>query len=96
MYGRGRATAAACPGCGVDSEWVHSRYEWRIMDCPASNQELVVHLRVRRFFYDVTGCARRTFAEQVPRLTALRSRCTPLLRRAAPHLARAPASSVHP
>ncbi|MEX5638136.1 ISL3 family transposase, partial [Parafrankia sp. FMc2] len=60
---------------------MHSRYERRLADSPVGGQELVLHLRVRRFCCATVGCARRTFAEQIPGLTVRYGRCTPLLRR---------------
>jgi len=81
VFARGRAAVAACPGCGGESARVHSRYERRVADSPVGGQELVVHLRVRRFFCDTADCARRTFAEQVPGLTVRHGRSTELLRR---------------
>jgi len=45
---------------------VHSRYERRLLDTGIAGQETVIHLRVRRFFCRNTGCAKETFAEQVP------------------------------
>ncbi|GAA2056975.1 hypothetical protein [Nocardiopsis rhodophaea] len=42
---------------------------------------MLVHLRVRRFFCDDPGCAKRTFAEQVPGLTQPHAQRTNLLSR---------------
>ena len=41
---------------------------------------MVLVLRVRRLFCDVTACERRTFAEQVEGLTVRYGRRTPVLR----------------
>ncbi|WP_405576327.1 transposase family protein [Streptomyces sp. NBC_01092] len=60
---------------------VHSRYERRLSDTAISNQQTVLHLRVRRFFCDDGGCEKKTFAEQVPGLTFRHDRCTVLLRK---------------
>lgn len=76
----GRAPSAACPGCGVDSSRVHSRYERRPADAAVGNQQTVLHLRIRRFFCDNGDCERRTFAEQIPELTFRYGHCTILLR----------------
>ncbi|MFJ6769907.1 transposase family protein [Kitasatospora sp. NPDC091257] len=69
VHARGRTSGASCTGCGTWSDRVHSGYERRISDTAVSGQELVLHLRVRRFFCDSAECGKRTFAEQVPGLT---------------------------
>jgi len=51
------------------SRQVHSRYQRRLADTAVAGQEVVILLRVRRFFCPGTGCAKKTFAEQVPGLT---------------------------
>ncbi|WP_370155871.1 ISL3 family transposase [Streptacidiphilus sp. EB129] len=81
VHARGRAPGAACPGCEGWSERVHSGYQRRISDSSVSGQELVLQLRVRRFFCDIAECGRRTFAEQVPGLTFRYGRCTVGLRK---------------
>ncbi|MBD0694775.1 hypothetical protein BG452_17465 [Streptomyces sp. CBMA123] len=60
---------------------MHSGYERRICDSAVGDQELVLQLRVRRFFCDDAECGRRTFAEQVPGLTFRYGRCTMGLRK---------------
>ncbi|MGW2402899.1 ISL3 family transposase, partial [Kitasatospora sp. NPDC001664] len=59
----------------------HSGYERRIGDTAVCGQELVLHLRVRRFFCDNEECGKRTFAEQIPGLTFRYGRCTVPLRK---------------
>lgn len=59
---------------------MHSRYDRRVADPAIGGQEAVVCLRVRRFFCDDSACPKRTFAEQVPGVTAPFARRTPLLR----------------
>lgn len=81
VHARVQAATAVCAGCEVESGRVHSRYERRLVDAPVGGRELVVHLRVRRFFCDADGCTRKTFAEQVPGLTVRHGRRTPLVRR---------------
>jgi transposase len=44
------AAAAECPDCGVASQRVHSRYPWRLSDWSISGREVLVDVRVRRFF----------------------------------------------
>jgi transposase len=72
--------AACCPGCGDESDRVHSRYERRLADAVVAGRRVEIRLRVRRFFCDGQGCGRRTFAEQVAGLTTRYGRCTVLLR----------------
>jgi transposase len=59
---------------------VHSSYRRHLADAPIGGRPVEVVLRVRRFFCDNSGCTARTFAEQVPGLTAPRARRTGLLR----------------
>ncbi|WP_211593487.1 ISL3 family transposase [Microbispora sp. H10836] len=60
---------AACPDCGVRSRRRHSHYERRLSDTAVGGQELLIHLRVHRFFCRNATCVRATFAEQIPDLT---------------------------
>jgi transposase len=69
ILARTRDPEVGCPGCGVRSDRVHSRYERRVSDTAISGRETVVRLRVRRFFCGNDLCPRKTFAEQVPGLT---------------------------
>jgi hypothetical protein len=76
---RARSREAGCPRCGAISRRVHSRY-WRLVrDVATAGREVLLRVRVRRFFCDHTGCGARTFAEQFEELTAPRSRHTALL-----------------
>jgi len=61
----------------VLSRRVHSRYQRRLGDAAAGGQEVLIHLQVRRFFCGNPGCAKTTFAEQVPGLTTRYGRRTP-------------------
>ena len=74
-----RAGAAVCPACGRSSRRVHSRYERRLADAAIGGRRVVIWLQVRRLFCDEPGCEKRTFAEQVPGLTARYARKTTLL-----------------
>jgi transposase len=67
---------AACCGCGAESGRVHSRYVRRLADTGIGGREVLLMLTVRRFFCDQTGCAKKTFAEQVPGLTTRYGRQT--------------------
>jgi len=73
-------SGAACPECGTVSRRVHSRYRRQLADTASGGQEVRVDLLVRRFLCGSGGCARKTFAEQVPGLTARYGRRTCQLR----------------
>jgi hypothetical protein len=75
------AGKAACPDCGVYSARVHSRYERRLSDMAVGGQDLMIHLRARRFMCDSSSCSRKTFAERFPELVVPYGRRTLLLRR---------------
>ncbi|WP_066370359.1 ISL3 family transposase [Herbidospora mongoliensis] len=70
---------AECPGCGTVSRRRHSHYERQLSDTAVSGQERVIHLQVHRFFCPDDDCARKTFVEQVPRLTVRYGRRSPTL-----------------
>ena len=55
----------------------HSRYRRRLADVAVGGRRLVIALTARRLFCDQPACQRRTFAEQVPGLTARYQRRTP-------------------
>ena len=69
VVGRVRAEGD-CPPCGAARARVHSRYERRLADAAVGGRRVVIRLQVRRLFCDVPDCPERTFAEQVPGLTA--------------------------
>ncbi|MDI2127602.1 ISL3 family transposase [Yinghuangia seranimata] len=69
----------ACPGCGVASGWVHSRYVRSLADVALGGRPVRIDLSVRRLYCETTDCSRVTFAEQVPGLTVRYQRRTPLL-----------------
>jgi hypothetical protein len=76
---RARPGTASCPARGTVSARVHSRYERRLADAAIGGRRVVIRLTVRRFFCACAACKRKTFAEQVPGLTARYARKTPLL-----------------
>jgi Transposase/zinc-finger of transposase IS204/IS1001/IS1096/IS1165 len=80
VLARARAGAAACPACGSVSGRVHSRYARRLADAAIGGRRVVIRLTVRRLFCADPACKKRTFAEQVPGLTARYARKTPPLR----------------
>ncbi len=59
---------ARCPDCGTVSLSVHSRYQRRPADLPASGRSVRLRLTIRRFYCRHPSCPRRTFAERLPRL----------------------------
>jgi transposase len=75
VLARTRTGEAACSGCGAVSRRVHSSYRRHLADTASGGQEVVIDLQVRRFFCD-SGCGKKTFAEQVPGLTARYGRRT--------------------
>jgi transposase len=79
VLARNRASEAACPGCGVVSRRVHSRYQRKLADTASGGQEVLIDLQARRFFCGNGACVKATFAEQVPGLTTRYSRRTPAL-----------------
>jgi transposase len=79
VLARAKALSAACPGCGILSRRVHSRYERRLLDTAIGGCEVVICLAVRRFLCLSPECAKVTFAEQVSGLTSRHARRTPAL-----------------
>jgi transposase len=79
ILARTRSVSAACPGCGVVSRRVHSRYQRRLLDTGVGGREVVICLAVRRFLCLSPRCAKVTFAEQVSGLTSKHARRTPAL-----------------
>jgi transposase len=76
VLARTSGSEAACPGCGVMSRRVHSRYQRKLADTASGSQEVLIHLDARRFFCSNGACAKVTFAEQVPGLTVRYGRRT--------------------
>ena len=76
VLARACAGEAACPGCGVVSRRVHSRYQRQLSDTASGCQQVLIHLAARRFFCGNQACAKGTFAEQIPGLTTRYGRRT--------------------
>ncbi|MFI7405340.1 ISL3 family transposase [Streptomyces sp. NPDC049541] len=74
------ANGALCPVCGVWSSRVHGSYLRFPADVPSGGRSVVLQLRVRRFTCRNSGCARRTFVEQIPGLTRRHGQRTERLR----------------
>src|SRR5689334_8318395 len=58
-------TEAACPGCGCPSEHVHSQYQRTVHDTPCAGRNIMLQLRVRKFFCLQLCCSRKVFAERL-------------------------------
>ncbi|MFV5995298.1 transposase family protein [Streptomyces sp. NPDC056231] len=58
-----------CPVCGVWSNRGHGSYLRFPADVPSGGRSVVLQLRVRRFICGNSGCARRSFVEQISGLT---------------------------
>lgn len=76
------ATRAQCPLCGCVSNRVHSRYTRTLADLPRHGVPVTLHLRIRRFFCEQTGCRRAIFAERIPEVADSYARKTQRLERA--------------
>jgi transposase len=76
-----------CPGCGSESNRVHSRYTRRVADLPWAGTAVVLLLTVRRSRCYNQACAQRIFAERfgevIPRLARRTSRLYEQLQRLA-------------
>jgi transposase len=78
-------SGASCPGCGSESQRVHSRYTRHLAEEPAFGRRVRLQMNVRRFLCDSAGCPRKIFAEPLSGLAARHARTTARLARA--HLA---------
>jgi transposase len=70
------APTACCPGCGVPSPSVHSRYQRRLTDLPWGTRAVRIQLTARKFVCRNPRCARCIFTERLPDLTAPYARHT--------------------
>ncbi|MGQ0484546.1 MAG: ISL3 family transposase [Hyphomicrobiales bacterium] len=61
---RSAAGGCACPGCGVISQRVQSRYERRVADLPLAGRRVELLVMVRRFWCDAVLCGRQIFSER--------------------------------
>ncbi len=57
-------TAPCCPLCGTSASRIHSHYSRQLTDMPCAGQRVCLILHVRKFFCDVTTCARKIFTEK--------------------------------
>jgi len=57
--------SACCPLCSSLGTRVHSHYTRTIADLPCAGQPVRLLVQVRKFFCDVTACARKIFVERI-------------------------------
>jgi transposase len=67
---------APCPVCGRDARRIHSRYESTIWDLSVQNRQVILQLRVRKFYCDQPRCPWRIFAERLPQVASPHGRYT--------------------
>jgi transposase len=65
-----------CPLCGGSAERVHSHYIRQLADLPCGGQCIRLLIQVRKYFCDVTTCARKIFAERLTPFIEPRARVT--------------------
>jgi transposase len=65
-----------CPLCGAQASRVHSSYSRQIADVPCGGQRVRLLMQVRKFFCDVTSCARKIFVERLTPFVAPWARVT--------------------
>jgi transposase len=58
-------SSVCCPLCSSAATRVHSRYTRHIADLPCAGQQVRLLLQMRKFFCDVTTCARKIFVERM-------------------------------
>src|SRR5258708_12546439 len=56
---------ACCPLCSSAATRVHSHYTRHVADLPCAGQQVCLLLHVRKFFCEVTTCARKIFVERM-------------------------------
>lgn len=76
------APSSSCPLCGQPSDRIHSRYTRTLADLPWHGKSVRLELRVRRFFCLASQCARRIFAERLPKVAKAYARTTDRLHEA--------------
>jgi transposase len=65
-----------CPLCGANAVRMHSHYSRQVADVPCGGQRVRLLLLERKFFCDVTSCARKIFVERLTPFVAPRARVT--------------------
>jgi transposase len=62
--------------CGTSARRIHSRYERTVWDLSIQNRQVLLHLRVRKFYCDQPDCPRRIFTERLSQVTSPHGRYT--------------------
>lgn len=88
MIMRPMSKTSACPGCGMPSARVHSRYRRRLADPPIAGRALQLLVLARCFYCDTILCGRRIFTERVGDVLAPCARRTSRLDHIVHHLGR--------
>jgi len=65
---RTTSATACCPGCGVPSHHIHSRYLRTVGDLPCQGKQTFLLLTARKFFCRNPDCPRAVFCERLPDL----------------------------
>ena len=73
-------SSSPCPLCGTAATRIHSRYQRTVQDLSVQNVQVLLHLRVRKFYCDQPACPRRIFTERLPQVTSPHGRFTFSLR----------------
>jgi transposase len=63
------ARPGGCPDCRKQARRTHSSYQRDLNERPLGSHQVIVRLRVRRYFCDRKSCSRKTLVEQVPGLS---------------------------
>src|ERR1700677_408427 len=61
---------AICPGCGIRSRHVHSRYSRTLRDLPCHGTPVRICLRTHRFYCRSRDCRCRIFTQRLPMVAA--------------------------
>ena len=64
VHAHSASATSACPGCGLPSSSIHSRYKRSLGDLPAHGRRLRIRLTARRFRCRNAACERRVFTER--------------------------------
>lgn len=62
-------TVVNCPVCNCATHRIHSHYQRRLTDKPWADENIVLQLRVRKFFCTNKVCPRQIFTERLPEVT---------------------------
>jgi hypothetical protein len=79
FFVRSSSAFATCSGCGAKSSRVHGRYRRSLADVPLAGRRVRIVAAIRRFKCDRATCPQITFSEQIPGMTTLFARRTPLV-----------------